>query len=398
LLETRSGEIGRYFQSAVLITSGAVMLSGLKLTCLAAAILGAATVLTGCADGSPPSASSPPPASAPGSPLQDPPELVSQNGLLQVRLVMERRQVNLGGRTLWALTYNGMYMPPTLRFNPGDRLELALVNNLGMNTKLHMGTNLHTHGLHVSPQGNSDNVFLDIEPGQTFNFFYQFPANEPSGTYWYHPHHDPVDGDQVAGGMSGIMIVDGLQQYLPPDLRNITEHVIALKDFQVEGDTIKTHDLSISAPTNRTVNGQINPIIQIRPGEVQLWRLANLSANIYYDVQLPGQQFTVIGHDGNPVGTTFAAGSLLLAAANRFDVLGAVRPAPPSCRPWRTTPDRPATSSPRRPWPPWSPKGHRCNRWRCPVPSGRSKICATPPLPRGRPSCSPSTRPRTSTS
>jgi suppressor of ftsI len=127
--------------------------------------------------------------------------------------------------------------------------------------------------------------------------------------------------------MSGIMIVDGLQQYLPPDLRNITEHTIGLKDFQVEGDAIKTHNVSISAPTNRTVNGQINPTIRIRPGEVQLWRLANLSANIYYDVRLQRAQFTVIGHDGNPVGETFAADHLLLAAANRFDVL--VRGGPP---------------------------------------------------------------------
>ena len=127
--------------------------------------------------------------------------------------------------------------------------------------------------------------------------------------------------------MSGVIIVDGLKQYLPPDLRNITEHTIGLKDFQVEGDAIKTHDVSISAPTNRTVNGQITPTIRIRPGEVQLWRLANLSANIYYDVRLQGAQFTVIGHDGNPVGTTFAADHLLLAAANRFDVL--VRGGPP---------------------------------------------------------------------
>jgi len=121
--------------------------------------------------------------------------------------------------------------------------------------------------------------------------------------------------------MSGVIIVDGLKQLLPPALRGITEHVIALKDFQVQGDAIKTEDVGISAPTNRTVNGQSNPTIRIRPGEVQLWRLANIGANIYYKLRLQGQPFLVIGHDGNPVARTFAADSLLLAAGSRFDVL-----------------------------------------------------------------------------
>jgi FtsP/CotA-like multicopper oxidase with cupredoxin domain len=121
--------------------------------------------------------------------------------------------------------------------------------------------------------------------------------------------------------MSGVIIVDGLKQYLPPHLQDITEHVIALKDFQVQGDAVKTKDLEIGAATNRTINGQLNPTIHIRPGEVQLWRLANISANIYYNVQLQGQQFQVIAHDANPVDRIWAADSLLLAAGARFDVL-----------------------------------------------------------------------------
>jgi suppressor of ftsI len=256
-----------------------------------------------------------------GSLLQDPPELVSHNGVLEARLIVARGQVDVAGRKLWAVTYNGRYMPPTLRIRPGDRMQLAVENRLGKNT------NLHVHGLHVSPSGNSDNIFIHINPDQTFNYAYQFPNNLPAGTYWYHPHAHGSTAPQVAGGMSGVLIVDGLKQLLPPNLRGITEHVIALKDFQVQGDAIKTEDLHISAATTRTVNGQLNPTIRIRPGEVQLWRLANIGANIYYKVQLQGQQFQVIGHDGNPVNGTFAADSLLLAAGARFDVL--VRGGPP---------------------------------------------------------------------
>jgi FtsP/CotA-like multicopper oxidase with cupredoxin domain len=251
-----------------------------------------------------------------GPQLRDPPQLVSRNGLLRVRTVVERRQVKVAGRTLWALTYDGHYMPPTLRIRPGDKLELAMVNRLGA------ATNLHVHGLHVSPTGHSDNViYVHIKPGQTFHYSYRFPGNLAPGTYWYHSHEDPISAPQVAGGMSGIIIVDGLQRWLPPALRTITEHVIALKDFQVQGNAVKTQDLHISAPTNRTVNGQLNPVIHIRPGETQLWRLANISANIYYRVHLQGQRFQVIAHDANPVDRIWAADSLLLPAGARFDVL-----------------------------------------------------------------------------
>ncbi|WP_260327642.1 hypothetical protein [Streptomyces sp. Ag109_O5-1] len=40
--------------------------------------------------------------------------------------------------------------------------------------------------------------------------------------------------------MSGIIVVDGLDKYLPPELRHTTEHVLALKDFQIVRDEIKT--------------------------------------------------------------------------------------------------------------------------------------------------------------
>ncbi|MFT9472533.1 multicopper oxidase domain-containing protein [Streptomyces sp. 11-1-2] len=113
----------------------------------------------------------------------------------------------------------------------------------------------------------------------------------------------------------------GQRKYLPPALRHVTEHTIALKDFQVRGDAVKTEGLKIGAPTNRTVNGQLKPTIHIRPGETQLWRPANISANIYYKLRLRGQRFRVIGRDGFPVDRTFTSDTLLLEAGSRFDVL-----------------------------------------------------------------------------
>lgn len=247
--------------------------------------------------------------------LQDPPELASRNGVLKATLVVERRKVQVGDHQLYATTYNGAYMPPTLRVRPGDRIDLTMTN------RINEDTNLHTHGLHVSPRAPADDIFIAIKYNHSYHYSYQLPLNQPKGTYWYHSHADMMSAPQVAGGESGIIIVDGLQQYLPPSLRHITEHTLALKDFQVQGDSIKTRPLSIGAPTNRTVNGQKNPVIQIRPGETQLWRLANIGANIYYKLHLPGTRFHVIAQDGIPVRKVHAQDTLTIAAGARFDVL-----------------------------------------------------------------------------
>src|SRR5436309_10867348 len=50
--------------------------------------------------------------------------------------------------TLFRSTYNGSYVGPTLLLNPGELLNVTVVNGTPEIT------NLHTHGLHVSPLGN----------------------------------------------------------------------------------------------------------------------------------------------------------------------------------------------------------------------------------------------------
>lgn len=267
-----------------------------------------------------------------GPPLPEPEQYSSRQGLLRVHLTVQRRQVEVGGRRLWALTYNGRYMPPTLRIRPGDRLELALRNGLPQYT------NLHVHGLLVSPSDHADNIFVHIRPGETFHYSYRFPLALTPGTYWYHSHAHPLSAPQVAGGLSGLIVVGGLRRHLPPALRRITEHVIALKDDQVQGDAIKTSGLRIGSPTQRTVNGLVDPVIRIRPGETQLWRLANIGANIYYRLHLTGGRFTVIAQDGSPVRRIRTADELLMPAGARYDVL--VHGGPPGRTELQTLPYR----------------------------------------------------------
>ena len=80
-------------------------------------------------------------------------------------------------------------------------------------------TNLHVHGLHVSPEGNGDNVFLTVKAGESFQYEFQIPENHPAGLYWYHPHLHGRTTNQVFGGMAGAIIVEGDIDELARDRR-----------------------------------------------------------------------------------------------------------------------------------------------------------------------------------
>ena len=95
-----------------------------------------------------------------------------------------------------------------------------------------------------------------------------------------------------------------------------------MKDFQLTSDGhIVQDNIDSNAPTTRTVNGVVNPSLSIAPGETQLWRLANIGADIWYQVALEGHAFYVIGEDANPVWQTWSADSLVLPPGKRYDVL-----------------------------------------------------------------------------
>lgn len=116
-------------------------------------------------------------------------------------------------------TYNGQLSSPTIRVRPGDTVRVNLDNQLCDNPKdrescqknedTYDVTNLHAHGLWISPTGNSDNVLLNIKPGRQFQYEWNIPSDHPSGLFWYHPHMHGSTAIQVAGGMGGALVIKG---------------------------------------------------------------------------------------------------------------------------------------------------------------------------------------------
>jgi len=108
--------------------------------------------------------------------FENPPMLVSQDGKLDVDLVAAPASYIIEGHRFDGMLYNGSYIPAVWRVQPGDKLSVTLHNQLAEQT------NLHFHGLNVSPLGNGDNVYLHINPGETFHYQVTIPQST-SGSF-----------------------------------------------------------------------------------------------------------------------------------------------------------------------------------------------------------------------
>jgi suppressor of ftsI len=244
--------------------------------------------------------------------LVSPPEIVSSNGVLSTTLTAGTAMVKIGNEDVLARVYNSFYVPPTLRVRPGDKIKLKLVNALDA------PTNLHYHGLGVSPLGRSDNVFIHLGTSEVFDYEVDIPRNHNPGLYWYHAHQHGLTVSQVGGGMSGGLIIKGILDPFP-ELKGIKERVMLLKDSRIDGDRVSDDD--DPAKSTRTLNGLINPTMRIRPGETQFWRIGNVGANAYYRLQLEGHTFYKIAQDGNRLNQIVELKEIVLPPSSRVEVL-----------------------------------------------------------------------------
>ena len=249
-----------------------------------------------------------------GSPRwREPPELRSSGGRLEVNLEVALTRLDLAGTDAHVLTYSGELPGATWRVSPGDRIAVRLVN------RLDAPTNLHFHGLHVSPEGNGDNPFLSIEPGQAFDYEIRLPEDHPPGTYWYHPHLHGLVADQLFGGLYGAVVV-------ADDVPVARERVLVVSDISLQQDgTVRP----VTVPEQMAgregelvlVNGQVEPHLSIRAGQTERWRVINACSSRFLNLAPEGLGVRALAVDAGRYPEPFDVERLLLAPGNRADLL-----------------------------------------------------------------------------
>src|SRR5882724_13651428 len=123
-------------------------------------------------------------------PLPEPPQVRAKNHVVSLTL----HAVNDSGRDTFA--FEGANVAPVIRASPGDVLKITYINDLPakscetceVNPCMNM-TNLHFHGLTVSPNTPQDDVLgMLAMPSQALRYSVQIPRDHPPGLFWYHTH------------------------------------------------------------------------------------------------------------------------------------------------------------------------------------------------------------------
>jgi FtsP/CotA-like multicopper oxidase with cupredoxin domain/cytochrome oxidase Cu insertion factor (SCO1/SenC/PrrC family) len=238
----------------------------------------------------------------------------SVDGVCKATVRLHKQEVQAGDQKLMTTSFNGKYTGPILRVRPGDILELRVINDGEYNT------NIHFHGMQVSPDDYGDSVFTLIPIGHEYTYRFRIPEYHHSGTYWFHAHTHATTQRQVMQGNAATLIVEGeLDRW--PELKGITERNCVLHDYQKSFNGEVAQGIQVSWPTYRLVNDQKFPDVPIRPGEVQLLRLSAQGANIFYYLDFGGEKFWVINTDGNPMVEMKEVERYSLPPGSRADIL-----------------------------------------------------------------------------
>ena len=266
-----------------------------------------------------------------GATVVNPPELRSQNGVLEISLHVRYQQtlVSDGPPRYCYVTDDGLESP-TLRVHRGDRLIIHLHNDLppwrgyrpppagtkatpdddcagiAMDPSV---TNLHFHGMTIPPTCHQDEVIRTAIPaGKEFDYRVTIPRDEPPGLYWYHPHPHGYSERQVQGGASGALIVEGLEQAVPA-AANLPQQVLILRDQQRIGPEapapeVPAWDASVNYIPITYSHGQ-PAVLAMRPGRKELWRVLNAGADTIFNLQVlfdkVVQPVEMVAIDGVPV-------------------------------------------------------------------------------------------------
>jgi suppressor of ftsI len=281
----------------------------------------------------------------------EPPMRFSRNGRLTTTLRASVSSVKINGQRYRTMNYDGSYPGPTLVFCPGDNLVVHFINDLPL------PTNLHVHGLHVSPTANHDNVFIKLRPGQHFTYQYSIPLDQSPGSFWYHPHHHEYVEQEIFAGLAGAIVVQGK---LDDEMAGIPQRIMVITSTELcdktghsvpfptvgsgssgsqpcktPGRTVPVND-SNEQYTPLLINGTVSPVVHIRPGQIQRWRIFNENDNRIVKLSLAGQTVQELARDGNTLRWTRPTKVLLIGPGSRREIL--VRGARPGRYPLRALP------------------------------------------------------------
>jgi FtsP/CotA-like multicopper oxidase with cupredoxin domain len=267
--------------------------------------------------------------------FREPVTLASKEGVLEVRLTARQGQATLDtvatpvqnfllfdyevirGTASDGQTSGGnLYPAPTLQVFPGERLIVHFGNDLaGLTIRDYFSPqytpkgqsvpiypeqmtssplNLHTHGLHISPKGNADNVLLHIPPGMSNTYTYDIPRDMPQGAYWYHSHLHGLTSAQVYTGLVGLLAIGRTDGNLPL----VTEKNIPIRNMALQYNFVFDRAGGLAQLNNLTWPQWVSSITPPKGDELASGTYRPLLAPVNFNRSKPGTKYLTVWYAG----------------------------------------------------------------------------------------------------
>lgn len=240
-------------------------------------------------------------------------DLSPAKDVFETSLVAKESVKDLGGpkpTRVW--TYGGTMPGPLVDVNVGDELVAHFRNELPEPTLVHW------HGLRLpAAMDGSPSVQTPVKPGESFDYRFRL---KDAGLFWFHPH--VRTGEQVERGLAGVIRVRGADE---PDVDD--ERILVLDDVKLGDDgQFPSYVDDASKMLGREadtilVNGVRDAVLSARPGALLRLRLLDVANGRFFNLKIAGARMTVIGTDGGRVAEPYETETVLLAPAERYDVV-----------------------------------------------------------------------------
>src|SRR5215475_349635 len=284
--------------------------------------------------------------------FREPVTLASKEGVLEVRLTARQGQATLdtvakpvqnfllfdyevirGTASDGQRSGGNLYPAPTLKVFPGERLIIHFENGLtGLTIRDYFSPqytpkgqpipiypeqmtsspiNLHTHGAHISPRGNADNVLLHIPPDMSNTYSYDIPRNMPQGLYWYHSHLHGLTAAHVYTGLVGLLAVGRTDGNLPL----VTEKNIPIRNMALGYNFVFDRAGGLAQLNNVSWPQWVSTITPPKPGELANGTYQPSLAPVNFKQSKPGTKYFTVWYAG-PLSIHNRRGSLQFIPSN----------------------------------------------------------------------------------
>lgn len=220
---------------------------------------------------------------------------------------------SLPATQVWA--YGNSVPGPIIRAAQGARVSGKFENALPQ------ASTVHWHGVRIanSMDGVPDLTQAPVPPGKSFDYSFSVPD---AGTYWYHPHNRTWE--QMARGLYGALIVE---EPVPPEVD--FDEVLLLDDWrldrkgQIDESFGRMMDWAHAGRLGNwtTVNGTSRFSRPIAQHERARLRLVNTSNARIFLITFQGLDGWVVALDGQPLSAIQRLDQIVLAPAQRADVI-----------------------------------------------------------------------------